>query len=102
MPRVNPPFTGAGVEDRLRQALGPGLLTREPLRHHTTFRIGGPADFYFAARTADQMGIALRAAHEAKVPVFLLGGGSNLLVSDEGFRGLVLRNAIEDVEFDGT
>lgn len=102
MPRANPPFTGAGVEDRLRRALGPGLLTREPLRHHTTFRIGGPADFYFAARSADQLVIALRTAHEARVPVFLLGGGSNLLVSDEGFRGLVLRNAIEDVEFDGT
>ena len=102
MPRVNPPFIGTGAEDRLRQALGPGLLTREPLRHHTTFRIGGPADYYFAARTADQLVIALRTAHEARLPVFLLGGGSNLLVSDEGFRGLVLRNAIEDVEFDGT
>ena len=102
MPRVNPPFIGTGAEDRLRQALGPGLLTREPLRHHTTFRIGGPADYYFAARTADQLVIALRTAHEARLPMFLLGGGSNLLVSDEGFRGLVLRNAIEDVEFDGT
>ena len=102
MPRPTPPFTGKGIEDRLRQVLGPGLLTREPLRHHTTFRIGGPADFYFAARTADQMVSALRTAHQAQLPVFLLGGGSNLLVSDEGFRGLVLRNAIEDVEFDGT
>lgn len=102
MPRPTPPFTGKGIEDRLRQALGPGLLTREPLRHHTTFRIGGPADFYFAARTADQLVIALRTAREAELPVFLLGGGSNLLVSDEGFRGLVLRNAIENLEFDGT
>ena len=102
MPRPTPPFTGKGIEDRLHQALGSGLLTREPLRHHTTFRIGGPADFYFAARTADQMVIALRTAREAELPVFLLGGGSNLLVSDEGFRGLVLRNAIEDLEFDGT
>src|SRR5436190_3978213 len=102
MPRPTPPFTGKGIEDRLRQALGPELLTREPLRHHTTFRIGGPADFYFAARTADQMVNALRTAHQAQLPVFLLGGGSNLLVSDKGFRGLVLRNAIEDVEFDGT
>lgn len=102
MPRPTPPFTGKGIEDRLHQALGSGLLTREPLRHHTTFRIGGPADFYFAARTADQLVIALRTAREAELPVFLLGGGSNLLVSDEGFRGLVLRNAIEDLEFDGT
>jgi len=90
------------IEDRLRAALGDGLLTQEPLRHHTTFRIGGPADFYFAAHAADPLVVALRTARDAGVPVFLLGGGSNLLVSDEGFRGLVIRNAIETTEFDGT
>jgi len=89
------------IEERLRQALGPALLTREPLRHHTTFRIGGPADYYFAARTPDQLVTALRTAHALEIPVFLLGGGSNLLVSDQGFRGLVVRNACEEVEFDG-
>ena len=92
----------SSTEDRLRTAVGEGLLTQEPLRHHTTFRIGGPADFYFAARTADELVAALRAARDAALPVFLLGGGSNLLVSDEGFRGLVIRNAIETIEFDGT
>ena len=90
------------MQDRLRKALGDGLLTEEPMKHHTTFRIGGPADFYFAARTPDQVVTALRVAHETHLPVFLLGGGSNLLVSDEGFRGLVLKNACTDVEFDGT
>ena len=90
------------VEERLRKVLGESLLTREPLRLHTTFRIGGAADFYFAARTPDQLVAALRAAHEIGLPVFLLGGGSNLLVSDVGFRGLVVRNACEEVEFDGT
>ena len=90
------------IEDRLRDALGDGLLTQEPLRHHTTFRIGGPADFYYAAPTAERLVSALATAHAAGLPVFLLGGGSNLLVSDEGFRGLVIRNAIESIEFDGT
>lgn len=92
------------VEDRLRRAVaahGGALLTAEPLRLHTTFRIGGPADFYHAARTTDQLVAALREAHAAGVPAFLLGGGSNLLASDSGFRGLVLRNAIDQVEFDG-
>jgi UDP-N-acetylmuramate dehydrogenase len=88
------------IEEKLRLKLGEALLTQEPLRHHTTFRIGGPADFYFAARTPDQLVIALRTAHELKLPVFLLGGGSNLLVSDQGFRGLVIRNACEEIEFD--
>jgi UDP-N-acetylmuramate dehydrogenase len=90
------------IEDRLRKVLGDALLTQEPLKHHTTFRIGGPADYYLAAGTPDQLVAALRVAHENGVPVFLLGGGSNLLVSDDGFRGLVVRNAIEDIEFDGT
>ena len=43
------------IEERLRRALGDTLLTEEPLRHHTTFRIGGPADYYFAARTPEQL-----------------------------------------------
>lgn len=94
-------FRTITAEDRLRKALGDGLLVQEPLRHHTTFRIGGPADFYFAARTEDQLVTALRTAHEIGLPAFLLGGGSNLLVSDEGYRGLVVRNAIDRVEFDG-
>ena len=90
------------IEDRLRDALGDGLLTQEPLRHHTTFRIGGPADFYYAAPTAGKLVSALATAHAAELPVFLLGGGSNLLGSDEGFRGLVIRHAIENIEFDGS
>ena len=96
------PRSQRSIEERLRDALGEGLLTREPLRHHTTFRIGGPADFYFAASTAESLVTALATAHAAGMPVFLLGGGSNLLVSDDGFRGLVIRNAIESIEFDGT
>jgi UDP-N-acetylmuramate dehydrogenase len=92
----------ASAEERLRKVLGSALLTQEPLRHHTTLRIGGPADFYFAAKTSDQLVAALRAASQIGLPVFLLGGGSNLLVSDEGFRGLVVRNAIEGLELDGT
>lgn len=99
------PPRAMSTEDRLRRAIAAHdgqLLTAEPLRLHTTFRIGGPADFYHAARTADQLVGALREAEAAGVPVFLLGGGSNLLASDAGFRGLVVRNAIDAVEFDGT
>jgi len=89
------------VESRLREAVGDALLTDEPLRHHTTFRIGGPADWFVSATTPDTLVSALAAARALDLPVFLLGGGSNLLVSDEGFRGLVVRNACERVQFDG-
>jgi len=96
------PTRQTSIEEKLRRALGDGLLTQEPLKHHTTFRIGGPADYYFAARTPDQLVTALRTADDLGVPSFLLGGGSNLLVSDGGFRGLVVRNAIDAIEFDGS
>ncbi len=95
-------FRTPGIGERLRSAIGEGLRAQEPLRHHTTFRIGGPADWFVAARTQDQLVAALRVAQELELPCFLLGGGSNLLVSDEGFRGLVVKNAIEDLAFDGT
>ncbi len=85
----------------LRRVLGAALLTDEPLRQHTTFRIGGPADWFVAATTPETLVAALRAAHELGLPVHLIGGGSNLLVSDAGLRGLVVRNAIDAVEFDG-
>jgi UDP-N-acetylmuramate dehydrogenase len=90
------------IEDRLRKRLGDGLLTQEPMRHHTTLRIGGPAEYYFAAQDEHQLVEALRSAHELDLPLFLLGGGSNALVSDEGFHGLVICNEIEGIEFDGT
>ncbi len=90
------------TEERLRRVLGERLLTDEPMRLHTTFRIGGPADFYFSAQTPDQLVAALRVAHALSLPIFLLGGGSNLLVSDAGVRGLVVHNGCEAIEFDGS
>jgi UDP-N-acetylmuramate dehydrogenase len=57
----------------------------------TTFKVGGPADLYVEPRTSDEILTALRLAHTLGVQVTLLGGGSNVLVSDDGVRGLVLR-----------
>ncbi len=94
--------TARDLHAKLRASIGEGLLTDEPLRQHTAFRIGGPADFFVAARTPDALVAALRAAHALGLPVHLIGGGSNLLVSDDGLRGLVVRNACDAVTFDGT
>lgn len=62
-----------------------------PLAPLTTFKVGGPADVLFEARSSDEVVTALRLAHQAHAPVTLLGGGSNVLVSDAGVRGLVIR-----------
>ena len=68
------------------------LRRSEPLARHTTFGVGGPADVFLTARTADAVARATNAAHEAGVPAFILGSGSNILVADAGIRGLVLDN----------
>jgi UDP-N-acetylmuramate dehydrogenase len=57
----------------------------------TTFRVGGPADWFIETRTSGEMLAALAAARAANVPVTMLGGGSNVLVADSGIRGLVIR-----------
>ncbi len=73
----------------------------QPLREHTSLRIGGPADFYVRARSEDDLLGAIKVAREHELPVFLLGGGTNLLVSDEGIRGVVLHNSWSETEVDG-
>jgi len=79
----------------------PSARVDEPLARHTTFKIGGPADLLLDARGRDEVVTALGLARDARVPVFVLGWGSNLLVKDAGVRGLVLRLAgsFERVEF---
>jgi UDP-N-acetylmuramate dehydrogenase len=64
----------------------------------TTFRIGGPADLFFRARTADDLCLAVSSARALGVPWFVLGSGANILVGDRGFRGLVVRCEIDGVE----
>jgi UDP-N-acetylmuramate dehydrogenase len=62
-----------------------------PLHPFTTFRVGGPAQWLLETRGSDEIVSALRLAHDAGIPVVLLGGGSNVLVADTGVRGLVIR-----------
>lgn len=61
----------------------------EPMSRHTTFRIGGPAD-YFVCPDSEQIAEVFRIAHTYKIPVTVIGNGSNLLVGDKGIRGLVV------------
>lgn len=81
---------------RLTESLdraGIGYRKDEPMAAHTTFGIGGAADLFLAPGSPELMRVALTAAKEAEVPVFLLGNGSNLLVSDRGIEGAVISTA---------
>jgi UDP-N-acetylmuramate dehydrogenase len=62
-----------------------------PLAPYTTFKIGGPARFFCEAENEEEILEALKLAQKKKLPVFVLGGGSNVLVSDKGFDGLVIK-----------
>jgi UDP-N-acetylmuramate dehydrogenase len=79
-------------ERALEAAFGSSRIGRSvPLSGMTTFRVGGPADWLVETHGSAEILTALRLAHEARVPVTILGGGSNVLVSDSGVRGLVIR-----------
>ncbi|MFH1188200.1 MAG: UDP-N-acetylmuramate dehydrogenase [bacterium] len=68
------------------------------LAPHTTFRIGGPADFFVEIKNPDELVEAVLWAKEKKIKYFILGGGSNILFSDDGYRGLVIKIASKRVE----
>ncbi|MCG6989552.1 MAG: UDP-N-acetylmuramate dehydrogenase [Gemmatimonadetes bacterium] len=95
---MSPAATSA--HQALARHLDPARLERDvPLAPFTTFRIGGPADLLYRARTPDELATAVQAAKDAGVPWFLLGHGANILVGDRGFRGLVVRSEVGGVEF---
>ena len=66
------------------------ILTAEPMARHTSFRVGGPAQYLALPTTVDQVKQVIQAARAAELPITLLGGGSNILVSDQGIGGMVL------------
>jgi UDP-N-acetylmuramate dehydrogenase len=90
------PLDAAALAQRLealaaRIGTAASLAPRHSLRRYTTFQIGGEADLFFEPASIESLAEVLAAAHEIGVPVTCLGGGSNVLVSDAGIRGLVVR-----------
>ena len=69
----------------------PGVKKNILLKNYTTFLIGGPAKYFFQAKTKRDLILAVKIAKKFRLPFFVLGGGSNLLVSDKGFKGLVIK-----------
>lgn len=67
------------------------IMLDEPMSRHTTFRIGGTADYFLMPETYEELGAILKICNEEKMPCFILGNGSNLLVSDDGYRGVVIQ-----------
>jgi UDP-N-acetylmuramate dehydrogenase len=84
----------------LAKMTGRGPLRNVPLREYSNFRIGGPADYFFEAASREELRAALRASRECGLAAYVIGGGFNLLFDDDGFRGLILRNASTGLAID--
>jgi len=69
----------------------PGIKRNILLKDYTTFKIGGKAQFFFVAKTKEELVKTIRMAKKFKLPFFILGGGSNVLAADEGYNGLVIK-----------
>ena len=67
------------------------VLTAEPMKQHTTFKIGGPADYFLVPETGEEVGEIIKICRKTDTPYFILGNGSNLLVGDGGYRGTVIQ-----------
>ena len=67
------------------------ILIDEPMSRHTTFRVGGPADFFVTPKAKEEVRDVIRICKEAGMPYYIIGNGSNLLVSDAGYRGVVVQ-----------
>ncbi|NUO09551.1 MAG: UDP-N-acetylmuramate dehydrogenase [Candidatus Brocadia sp.] len=77
----------------------PNLKKNKLLAPFTTYHIGGPADLFVEVRTIDELTHALFEARRNGIPFFLLGCGANILVTDKGFRGLVIHNLAKKIIF---
>jgi len=86
---------------KLKEEL-PKVRENVPLKNHTTFKIGGPARYFFVARNSKDIAKAVSTAKKLNIPYFLLSGGSNILVSDKGFPGLVIKIQNTKYKIQGT
>ena len=80
------------------------ILKQEPMSAHTSFQTGGPAELFVSPTSEKEVQAALSLAKEEEIPFFVMGNGSNLLVSDEGFRGMILQigKNMQQITVEGT
>jgi UDP-N-acetylmuramate dehydrogenase len=72
----------------------------EEMFKHTTFKVGGKADIWIRVKTRDELIKILSYINEEKIPYYIMGNGSNILVKDNGFRGIVLKIEFDDIKIE--
>ncbi|MDO9300275.1 MAG: UDP-N-acetylmuramate dehydrogenase [Anaerolineales bacterium] len=93
--------TPARFMDVLRLKFGAAVQENISLAPYTSARIGGPADVLVTVKSADELADAMKVIWDYGMPFYILGGGSNLLVSDKGVRGVVVLDRAKEVFFEG-
>ena len=78
------------------------ILLKEPMSKHTSLKIGGNADFFIKAYSTQEIKTVLKISKENHIPLFVLGNGTNLLVKDEGYRGIILQIKMEQINIEDT
>lgn len=81
-----------GLHEELCQILGvKNVWKDEPMKQHTTFRVGGPADWFVTPEEEEQIRDLIRLLRAKNIPYYVMGNGSNLLVGDKGYRGVIIQ-----------
>lgn len=80
------------------------IMTDEPMKNHTTFRVGGPADYFVMPQEAGEIREVAALCRREEIPYYIVGNGSNLLVSDQGYRGVIVQicRSMSRIEVEGT
>lgn len=76
------------------------IIFDEPMKNHTSFKIGGKADEFVVVKSEEELKQATKYAKEKKLPIYIIGNGSNLLVTDKGIRGLVIKINIQNLKIE--
>ena len=76
------------------------IIFDEPMKNHTSFKIGGKADQYIVVNSIEELSATLKYAKENKIPIYIIGNGSNILVTDKGIRGLVIKINIQNIKIE--
>ncbi len=67
------------------------ILYNEPMKDHTSFKLGGPVDIYIEPDNTEELSIAINSLRTHSIPYYIIGNGSNLLISDKGLRGAIVK-----------
>ena len=88
--------------DKLRELVQGEVIENEPMANHTSFHIGGPAEVFCRPRSIEDIRNIIEWARRNRLPIFTMGNGTNLLVSDEGIRGVVIQisSTMKEIQFD--